>query len=550
MTEYSIQLTECVQDRSEAVSGPAPWLSASPITGLDEATTIGVVLDAEDTRNDAQQGDGEDNVLDQTTTWCGGLCRCILILVVIAPLLFLAASPILYLFTLSLNFISASSKVMTGCMVGKMLGSVNNPVAAVAIGLIATALTFSLGTVLYIAGSLIPTSMSIETGIYIMIGSNIGATMASILASMAHIGNSDELERAFSGAVVNNLYNLVSALVMFPLEWAFHPLKRLAEASTKNIFVDKYYQAVEGFPEKYVVPVIRRVIVSNTKMMILIAENKTYFNCETGGEFYPTECDDPSNPRKSTCSKIGLINCDRDSDECPALFEPGATAEYDRGAGGGIFVVGCLLLFLTAALFAFIMRKIANCTIKINPYLAMIVSCGFTMVTQSSGVITTTLTPMVGVGVLDLDQMYALTIGSNLGTAFTSLIASTFSGSIHTAQLSFAHMYFNLFGVFLFYPIHWARRLVLTPAIQLGKGTRVWRGYPILFICFAFYMVPLFLLGVSVLFEKREPGLSAVASLLVATPVLVLVCWHGRRKYMAANWSQEASQGQDTTSPP
>ena len=37
---------------------------------------------------------------------------------------------------------------------------------------------------------------------------------------------------------------------------------------------------------------------------------------------------------------------------------------------------------------------------------------------------TSALTPLVGIGVLSLDRMYPLTLGANVGTTFTSLLAA------------------------------------------------------------------------------------------------------------------------------
>lgn len=49
-------------------------------------------------------------------------------------------------------------------------------------------------------------------------------------------------------------------------------------------------------------------------------------------------------------------------------------------------------------------------------YAAILVGAGLTIIMQSSSVFTSALTPLVGVGVITLERMYPLTLGSNLGT--------------------------------------------------------------------------------------------------------------------------------------
>lgn len=47
-----------------------------------------------------------------------------------------------------------------------------------------------------------------------------------------------------------------------------------------------------------------------------------------------------------------------------------------------------------------------------------------TFLVQSSSVFTSALTPLVGLGVLTVERVYPLTLGSNIGTTTTALIAS------------------------------------------------------------------------------------------------------------------------------
>ena len=48
-------------------------------------------------------------------------------------------------------------------------------------------------------------------------------------------------------------------------------------------------------------------------------------------------------------------------------------------------------------------------------YVFIMVGTGMTILVQSSSVFTSAITPLVGMGVISLDRMYPLTLGSNIG---------------------------------------------------------------------------------------------------------------------------------------
>ena len=70
------------------------------------------------------------------------------------------------------------------------------------------------------------------------------------------------------------------------------------------------------------------------------------------------------------------------------------------------------------------------------------------------------MTPLVGMGILELETVYPLFLGANLGTTTTGMLAALASDpqSFHDSlQVAFVHLLFNLFGIMLYYPIHFMR---------------------------------------------------------------------------------------------
>lgn len=103
-----------------------------------------------------------------------------------------------------------------------------------------------------------------------------------------------------------------------------------------------------------------------------------------------------------------------------------------------------------------------------------------TFVVQSSSVFTSTLTPLVGVGLISVDRVYPLTLGSNLGTTTTALLASVAAaaedsnGSGAALQIALCHLFFNLSGIVIFYPIPFMRWPLVLCKI-LGETTAAYR---------------------------------------------------------------------------
>ena len=61
------------------------------------------------------------------------------------------------------------------------------------------------------------------------------------------------------------------------------------------------------------------------------------------------------------------------------------------------------------------------------PYISMFFGMLLTISVQSSSIVTSTLTPLVGIGVISLEQMLPLTLGANIGTTCTAFLASLVS---------------------------------------------------------------------------------------------------------------------------
>jgi hypothetical protein len=123
----------------------------------------------------------------------------------------------------------------------------------------------------------------------------------------------------------------------------------------------------------------------------------------------------------------------------------------------------------------------------------MVIGALMTMLVQSSSVFTSVLTPLVGVGVVTIERMYPLTLGSNMGTTTTGILAALAAPADQISpalQIALCHMFFNLSGIILFYPIP-CLRLPIKLAKLMGDTTAQYRWFAIFYVIFMFFAAPL-----------------------------------------------------------
>lgn len=126
---------------------------------------------------------------------------------------------------------------------------------------------------------------------------------------------------------------------------------------------------------------------------------------------------------------------------------------------------------------------------------------------QSSSVFTSSLVPLVGMGLISLERMFPLTLGSNLGTTITGILAalgqsSNFKASI---QIALCHTFFNVTGLVIWYPVRFLRKAPLAIATYLGERSSEHRWFAVAYLIVVFLLVPALLLGSAIISELVAP---------------------------------------------
>ena len=128
---------------------------------------------------------------------------------------------------------------------------------------------------------------------------------------------------------------------------------------------------------------------------------------------------------------------------------------------------------------------------------AILIGAIITISVQSSSITTSVLVPLAASGVLTLENIYPVTLGANVGTTVTALLASLATGSPAAVTVALVHTLFNISGILAFYPLSRLRELPIKMANRLSGIAAERRSLALIYALTMFIVIPL--LGVLVL---------------------------------------------------
>ena len=200
-------------------------------------------------------------------------------------------------------------------------------------------------------------------------------------------------------------------------------------------------------------------------------------------------------------SKVKTGLCDK------RLLKGGLTLEdwemTDNGAGTFLTIVAliglCSCLFCIVYMLQIIMKgaaaRVLQKVVGFNGYLNIAIGCFITIMVQSSSITTSTLTPLAAVGIISLQDMFPLTLGANIGTTLTGIMSASVvtSKPVNAWQVALAHLFFNIFGTLMWYPIPKVRDIPLRASKFLGHMTahpQYGVLFPPAYIFTCFFIIP------------------------------------------------------------
>lgn len=181
-----------------------------------------------------------------------------------------------------------------------------------------------------------------------------------------------------------------------------------------------------------------------------------------------------------------------------------------------------------------------KCGNVLTGYVAMVLGAGLTMLVQSSSIFTSAITPLVGAGVLHIDRMYPLSLGSNIGTTLTAILAAL-AQDVDKLQISMqvamAHLFFNILGIFIWYPIPFMRQVPISFAKMLGLKVAEYRWVAFLYLFVVFFIFPAVVFFLSLAGWKVLLGVMLPLFVIFLGIVIFNVLQNKKPEIFGSSWS-------------
>ena len=368
---------------------------------------------------------------------------------------------VLYVFMVSLEMMGASFKLFGKDFAKGLVATASNPFIGLFIGMLATAIIQSSSTTTSMVVALVAAgafgishdAATIAIAVPIIMGANIGTSVTSTIVALGHISNRQEYRKAVAAATVHDFFNILTVLILFPLEVMFGILSKPAAALAGSLFVgggDGGVLNAMKFVKHSVKPVSGGIIDGLSSII--------------GAE-------------SVILPAVALI---------VALFILFISLQRLSG-------------ILKAILIGKMQSKVENAVFG-NPLKAIAWGAGLTTLVQSSSVTSSLTVPLVATNKVSLARVFPFLIGANIGTTTTALIAAlvstTSDNPIAGLAIALCHVFFNFLGATVIFPIKKIRSIPINLARALGRATLKNRLVGVAYIAVTFFLIPFMLIGI------------------------------------------------------
>ena len=123
--------------------------------------------------------------------------------------------------------------------------------------------------------------------------------------------------------------------------------------------------------------------------------------------------------------------------------------------------------------------------------IGLVVGLLVTLAVQSSTITTSILVPLVAAGILTLPNAYPITLGANVGTTMTGLLASLAVLRPEGLTIALVHTLFNVTAIAAFYPVPRIRLVPVRAAERLAATAVRQRWLIFAYVLGIFILLPL-----------------------------------------------------------
>ena len=349
----------------------------------------------------------------------------------------LAVFGLLFVFLVGVRGLGSGFRLLGEDLIQSFFTATENPFMGLLVGLLATTVvqSSSVTTAMIVGLVAAPENpLPLLNAVPMVMGANIGTTVTATIVALGHIGRREEFERAFPVAICHDVFNYIAVLVLLPLE-----------------MFTGFLQSTAGW--------------------------FTGFLGGFGGVVYRSPL--------RTLLGYGLAPISAVNE---ALFTTEGSQAVFLIMVSGFLIFGALF-FIVKVMSGAVQSRVesaVNRALGVNAVFSILIGVIVTIMVQSSSITTSLLVPLAGAGLLRLERAFPVTLGANIGTTVTGFLAAmAVTGVNATAglQIALVHLFFNLSGTLMIYPIPAVRniplrisRRITRLAVRSRRLTLVWVG--------------------------------------------------------------------------
>ena len=355
---------------------------------------------------------------------------------------------LIYFMLLAVSIIGNGFNTMTSGHAEGLFEFASHPVTGLIIGILATALIQSSSTVTSIIVAMVAGGLPITLAVPMMMGANVGTSITNTIVSMGHIHDKREYEKAFQAATIHDVFNVMAVIIFLPLEVLFGILEHLSGLLVSWMHSDTAV-AVGGF-----------------------------------------------NPIKAVTKPV--------NEQLQWLL-----GDLSNGYAGAIMIIlgiGLIVASITflgrimKALMVGRAKSLLYKSIGRGPVSGIASGTAVTVLVQSSSTTTSLMVPLVGSGVLTARDIYPFTLGANIGTCITALIAALGITGVMAEpalQIALVHLVYNVLAVATIFGLPWLREIPPVFSAALARQVAKRKILGVMYILGVFFALPFGLLLLS-----------------------------------------------------
>jgi sodium-dependent phosphate cotransporter len=344
----------------------------------------------------------------------------------------------LLVFLIALDLMISSLQHLGTSAAETIIMATSNPFTGLFIGLLVSAIIQSSSATTSMVVALVASgSITLEGAVPIIMGANVGTTITSTIVSLGFITKKKEFRRAVAAGTYHDFFNILTVLILFPLEYYYGFLSGVSEYIAKSFF----YQPTIGTGTRFsflgggLSMIVENIVglINNGFVLVILS-----FALLFGSILFF---------RTVLSSMLGIgNNSNNQSTGIQRFFFQSQFKCFGWG------------LLITAAI-------------------------------RSSTITTSLVVPLVAKKVIRLSQAVPFILGANIGTTITAFIAAMSNSNI-AISIAISHFLFNTIGVILFTAVPYVKTIPVNLAKGLGKLTIRYRLAGFVYILLTFFFIP------------------------------------------------------------